>query len=105
MDSGGRWEGGLQVLLPGQAPAANIILALEYGGGWRDIQVRGQLPVSCPFVVVLPRPFVVGFPALLWWISGGGGGSRCCCQAKPQQQTSYWRLSMGGGGIQVREQQ
>lgn len=30
---------GAQVLLPGQAPAANIILAFEYGGGWRDIQV------------------------------------------------------------------
>lgn len=28
-----------KVLLPGQAPAANIILAFEYGGGWRDIQV------------------------------------------------------------------
>lgn len=27
------------MLLPGQAPAANIILAFEYGGGWRDIQV------------------------------------------------------------------
>lgn len=31
---------GAQVLLPGQAPAANLILAFEYGGGWRDIQVR-----------------------------------------------------------------
>jgi hypothetical protein len=30
---------GAKVLLPGQAPAANIILAFEYGGGWRDIQV------------------------------------------------------------------
>lgn len=50
---------GAQVLLPGQAPAANIILAFEYGGGWRDIQVREQLPVS--------RPFVVELPALLWW--------------------------------------
>jgi hypothetical protein len=30
---------GAQVLLPGQAPAANLVLAFEYGGGWRDIQV------------------------------------------------------------------
>jgi hypothetical protein len=31
---------GAKVLLPGEAPAANLILAFEYGGGWRDIQVR-----------------------------------------------------------------
>lgn len=29
---------GAKVLLPGEAPAANLILAFEYGGGWRDIQ-------------------------------------------------------------------
>lgn len=31
---------GAKVMLPGEAPAANVILAFEYGGGWRDIQVR-----------------------------------------------------------------
>lgn len=30
---------GAKVMLPGEAPAANVILAFEYGGGWRDIQV------------------------------------------------------------------
>lgn len=37
---------GASVLLPGSAPAANIILAFEYGGGWRDIQVCVSLSVA-----------------------------------------------------------
>ncbi len=30
---------GGHVLLPGEAPHTNLILAFEYPGGWRDIQV------------------------------------------------------------------
>lgn len=31
---------GAHILLPGSAPHANLILAFEYPGGWRDIKVR-----------------------------------------------------------------
>lgn len=34
---------GGSVLLPGEFPQANLILAFEYEGGWQDIQVREQL--------------------------------------------------------------
>lgn len=52
-----QYAGG-HVLLPGEAPHTNLILAFEYPGGWRDIQVNGchlgpgsvmRRPSSCDF--------------------------------------------------------
>lgn len=47
MEPPSRYQGA-SVLLPGQAPAANIILAFEYGGGWRDIQVGDEGALALP---------------------------------------------------------
>lgn len=56
---------GAKVMLPGEAPAANVILAFEYGGGWRDIQVRcisgcssiwALTSIGCGCVAVLHAP-------------------------------------------------
>jgi hypothetical protein len=41
---------GAHVQLAGSAPHANLILAFEYPGGWRDIQVR---LVMFPFLSAL----------------------------------------------------
>jgi hypothetical protein len=37
---------GAHVVLPSQGPQTNLILAFEYDGGWRDIQVTAGAPAA-----------------------------------------------------------